>query len=89
MCFLVLRAALGGVDGELSAERISCALLADHLAMGLGGEGGAEVCVDVMARAEKLSAEAVSHVFLTLCGKTDAPDKFTGMQVSVALKFPA
>lgn len=31
-------------------------------------------------RAEKLSREAVSHVFNTLCGKSDAPDKFTGMQ---------
>ena len=36
---------------------------------------------DVVARAEKLSAEAVSHVFLTLCGTAEAPDKFTGMQV--------
>ncbi len=48
--------------------------------MGLGGGGGAEVD-DVVARAEKLSAEAVSHVFLTLCGTAEAPDKFTGMQV--------
>jgi hypothetical protein len=36
---------------------------------------------EVVDRAEKLSAEAVSHVFLTLCGTAEAPDKFTGMQV--------
>jgi len=47
--------------------------------MGRGG-GGADMD-DVVARAEKLSAEAVSHVFLTLCGTAEAPDKFTGMQV--------
>ena len=51
--------------------------------MGLGGEGGGgcgEEGDHVANRAEKLSREAVSHVFTTLCGKSDAPDKFTGMQ---------
>jgi hypothetical protein len=51
--------------------------------MGLGGEGGGGDVEDVVVRAEKLSAEAVSHVFLTLCGTAEAPDKFTGMQVCV------
>ena len=51
--------------------------------MGLGGDGGLVGDGgggDVMVQAEKLSAAAVSHVFMTLCGQTDAPDKFTGMQ---------
>ena len=53
--------------------------------MGQGGEGGGMAGGggggDVTARAEKLCTQAVSHVFFTLCGKSDAPDKFTGMQV--------
>ena len=49
--------------------------------MGLGGDGGGGDIMDMAGRAEKLSAEAVNHVFVTLCGKADAPDKFTGMQV--------
>ena len=42
------------------------------------------MCVEdgdpIASRAERLSREAVSHVFTTLCGKSDADDKFTGMQ---------
>ncbi len=53
----------------------------ETLAVGMGRGGGGADMDDVVARAEKLSAEAVSHVFLTLCGTAEAPDKFTGMQV--------
>ncbi len=30
--------------------------------------------------AETMARDAVSHVFLTLCGKSDQEDRFTGMQ---------
>ena len=47
----------------------------------MGQGGGDGTGVEISARAEKLCTDAVTHVFLTLCGKSDAPDKFTGMQV--------